>query len=240
MFLMVSRTPSLELMSTLMKNPLLQATYFAFCSYYSVLSRYYHCQRQADMRSAARTTIRLLESLIRLAQAHARLMYRSMVSIQDAVVAVTCVECSMQNTALLGGVNALHTRWVTSHCHGIFFPMFREKPRDFIFSQGNSKFLLEVWEKSMNFTQADISFNFDFMLWVWRHILPKSSQGKEGEFSCWSGDSPGILSILMGGIPDCSIISWPSKLNEASWIRLFKDRERTYPLQIITIQAHFW
>ena len=63
------------------------------------------------MRSAARTTIRLLESLIRLAQAHARLMYRSMVSIQDAaVVAVTCVECSMQNTALLGGVNALHTR----------------------------------------------------------------------------------------------------------------------------------
>ena len=45
-----------------------------------------------------------------------------------------------------------------------FFPMVREKSRDFIFSQGNSKFLLEVWEKSRNFTQADISFNFDFML----------------------------------------------------------------------------
>lgn len=65
-----------------------------------------------DMRSAARTTLRLLESLIRLAQAHARLMYRDVVTLQDAIVAVTCVECSMQNTALLGGVNALHSRLV--------------------------------------------------------------------------------------------------------------------------------
>ena len=63
------------------------------------------------MRNAARTTIRLLESLIRLAQAHARLMYREVVTTQDAVVAVTCVECSMQNTALLGAMNALHTRF---------------------------------------------------------------------------------------------------------------------------------
>lgn len=76
-----------------------------------MLSRYYHNQRQADSRSAARTTLRLLESLIRLAQAHARLMARKEVTIQDAIVAVTCVECSMQKTALLGSMNALHTKF---------------------------------------------------------------------------------------------------------------------------------
>lgn len=38
-------------------------------------------------------------------------MFREFVTIQDAIVAVTCMECSMQNSALLGSMNALHTRF---------------------------------------------------------------------------------------------------------------------------------
>ncbi|KAK2158619.1 hypothetical protein NP493_1781g00037 [Ridgeia piscesae] len=53
--------------------------------------------------------MRLLESLIRLSQAHSRLMCHETVTIQDAVVAVSVIESSMQGSALLGGVNALHT-----------------------------------------------------------------------------------------------------------------------------------
>ncbi|XP_046559638.1 LOW QUALITY PROTEIN: DNA helicase MCM9-like [Haliotis rubra] len=74
-----------------------------------VLGSYYRAQRSADDRNAARTTMRLLQSMIRLAQAHARLMFRDEVLVQDAVVAVTVMESSMQGAALLGGVNALHT-----------------------------------------------------------------------------------------------------------------------------------
>ncbi|NXA47079.1 MCM9 helicase, partial [Nothocercus julius] len=74
-----------------------------------VLARYYQRQRQSGGRSAARTTIRLLESLIRLAEAHARLMFRDTVTLEDAVTVVSVMESSMQGGALLGGMNALHT-----------------------------------------------------------------------------------------------------------------------------------
>lgn len=103
-----------------------------------ILTRYYQLQRRRDGGTAARTTIRMLESLSRLAEAHARLMYRETVTIEDAVNAVSVMECSMQGGALLGNVNALFTAFppdpikqYQSQCEilleGLNLPLFLQK-----------------------------------------------------------------------------------------------------------------
>jgi len=67
------------------------------------LAKYYQLQRRADHRDAARTTIRLLESLIRLAQAHAKLTWCDQVGEMDAVAAIILMEASLQTLSVLGG-----------------------------------------------------------------------------------------------------------------------------------------
>ena len=63
-----------------------------------VLQKYYQQQRRAAQRAESRTTIRMLESLVRLAQAHARLCNRAMVEVADAVAVVDAMECSISST----------------------------------------------------------------------------------------------------------------------------------------------
>ncbi|KAK9666919.1 hypothetical protein RND81_14G220800 [Saponaria officinalis] len=77
-----------------------------------VISRYYQLQRRCGTENAARITVRMLESLIRLAQAHAKLMFRNKVTQLDAVTAILCIESSMTTSAIVDSVgNALHSNF---------------------------------------------------------------------------------------------------------------------------------
>ncbi|CAK9174061.1 unnamed protein product [Ilex paraguariensis] len=77
-----------------------------------VISSYYQLQRRSATQNAARTTVRMLESLIRLAQAHARFMFRNEVTLLDAITAILCIESSMTTSAIVDSVgNALHSNF---------------------------------------------------------------------------------------------------------------------------------
>lgn len=67
-----------------------------------LISKYYQAQRGGLQRDAARTTVRLLESLIRLSQAHAKLLWQTEVLAHDAITAIMLMESSLQTQALLG------------------------------------------------------------------------------------------------------------------------------------------
>lgn len=58
-----------------------------------LLKQHYERCRAAQSNTIP-VTVRFLESLIRLAQAHSRLMYRTSVTLQDAVAVVRVMECT--------------------------------------------------------------------------------------------------------------------------------------------------
>jgi len=54
----------------------------------------------------------MLESLIRLAQAHARLMFRNEVTRLDAIAAILCIESSMTTSAIIDSAgNAMNSNF---------------------------------------------------------------------------------------------------------------------------------
>lgn len=57
-----------------------------------LLMRYYQIQRQSEERSQGRTTVRLLESLLRLSEAHARVMSRYSAVLRGAL-SVLIIDC---------------------------------------------------------------------------------------------------------------------------------------------------
>ena len=66
-----------------------------------LLSGYYQLRRQHEGRQASRTTVRMLESLVRVAQAHARLMARQMVRGQARKAGWLVGACLVQNARAL-------------------------------------------------------------------------------------------------------------------------------------------
>jgi len=59
-----------------------------------LLENHYSLCRQTTSENSLPCTVRFLESMIRLSQAHARLMYRNTVTLDDAVAVILLMECT--------------------------------------------------------------------------------------------------------------------------------------------------
>ena len=70
-----------------------------------LLENHYSLCRQSTSENSLPVTVRFLESMIRLSQAHARLMYRNTVTLDDAVAVILLMECTAAASrgGMLGG-----------------------------------------------------------------------------------------------------------------------------------------
>lgn len=72
--------------------------FFIFTICFIFQQRYYNILRQHGDSNNFHTTVRVLESLLRISEAHAKLMFRKEVEISDAIVAIICVSSSSPNS----------------------------------------------------------------------------------------------------------------------------------------------
>lgn len=72
-----------------------------------LVMKYFYSQRQVESSSATKATTRLLESLIRLSQAHAKLLLQDEVLLHDAVTAIFCVSLSQTENRMSTGASIL-------------------------------------------------------------------------------------------------------------------------------------
>ncbi|XP_055550727.1 DNA helicase MCM9-like [Wyeomyia smithii] len=75
----------------------------------AVLSAYYKQCRASLQRDQARVTVRLMDSLVRLSQSHARLMFRDEVNLLDAVTVIRLMESSWGFGLVMGPVDLIRS-----------------------------------------------------------------------------------------------------------------------------------
>lgn len=76
----------------------------------NLLGKYYIACRAHERRNPSRTTVRLLDSLSRLALAHARLVFRPEVTVEDAVAVIRLMESTWNFGLLVQPENVLRRR----------------------------------------------------------------------------------------------------------------------------------
>lgn len=76
----------------------------------TLLGKYYIACRAHERRNPSRTTVRLLDSLSRLALAHARLVFRPEVTVEDAVAVIRLMESTWNFGLLVQPENVLRRR----------------------------------------------------------------------------------------------------------------------------------
>jgi hypothetical protein len=87
-----------------------------------LLERHYEKVRSAQT-VVIPVTVRFLESLIRLTQAHARLMYRNTATLEDAVSVLRVMECSAYAYGGFDGNVTGMLRKVLGYCDFLFDPL---------------------------------------------------------------------------------------------------------------------
>mmetsp|Transcript_6695 Transcript_6695/g.9783 ORF Transcript_6695/g.9783 Transcript_6695/m.9783 type:complete len:240 (+) Transcript_6695:937-1656(+) len=105
-----------------------------------LLEKHYQCCRE-HTNTTVHITVRFFESLIRLSQAHARLMHRNTVTIQDAVAIILLMECSALKCGGLNPTFANDSSPGLIYCEPLHADFPDDEEADSLFLQEQSRLL---------------------------------------------------------------------------------------------------